>query len=404
MNKQKIVEYIRSGAKPSENIGVEIEHFMVNSANESISYYGKDGVGAVLEELARFFDEKIYSEGQLIALSNGRYHLTLEPAAQLEISIEPLQYIDEIEKIYHEFYDLIHPILESRGYRLVTLGYQPHNRVADLPLIPKQRYELMDRYFSHSGKYGKNMMRGTASAQVSIDYTDERDCILKFRLANALVPILALITDNAPIFEGERYGGRMIRTKIWSDVDNARCGIVPGGTDKDFSLERYADYLLNTPPILIEDNGKTIYTNTKTTQEIYREREMTKADIEHILSMFFPDVRLKQYIEIRPADSMPIPYTLAYAAFIKGIFLCLSSVCDELGLDNIHTEDVENAKKKLMADGFHAIIYGRRVTDILNELLNTAEASLPDRDRIYLNPLSQLVRSRTTLKNQKKEG
>ena len=37
--------------------------------------------------------------------------------------------------------------------------------------------------------------------------------------------------------------------------------------------------------------------------------------------MFFPDVRLKKYIEIRPADSMPIKYVLAYATLIKGIFM-----------------------------------------------------------------------------------
>ncbi len=36
--------------------------------------------------------------------------------------------------------------------------------------------------------------------------------------------------------------------------------------------------------------------------------------------MQFPDVRLKTYLEIRPADSMPIPYVIAYAALIKGLF------------------------------------------------------------------------------------
>ena len=38
------------------------------------------------------------------------------------------------------------------------------------------------------------------------------------------------------------------------------------------------------------------------------------------LSMFFFDVRLKHYVEIRMADSMPIEYSIAYAALIKGLF------------------------------------------------------------------------------------
>lgn len=32
---------------------------------------------------------------------------------------------------------------------------------------------------------------------------------------------------------------------------------------------------------------------------------MTEEEIEHMLSMVFPDVRLKNYIEIRMADSLP---------------------------------------------------------------------------------------------------
>ena len=34
---------------------------------------------------------------------------------------------------------------------------------------------------------------------------------------------------------------------------------------------------------------------------------MTDDEVFHAMSMVFPDVRLKSYVEIRPADSMPIP-------------------------------------------------------------------------------------------------
>lgn len=36
--------------------------------------------------------------------------------------------------------------------------------------------------------------------------------------------------------------------------------------------------------------------------------------------MTFLDVRLKHYLEIRGADSMPFGYVMAYLALIKGIF------------------------------------------------------------------------------------
>ncbi len=375
-----------------ENIGVELEHFIVDSDNKSVSYYGQRGVGALLDRLACFYDEKIYSEGSLIALSNGRWHLTLEPAAQLEISIEPCEHIDEIHDLYNEFLTQINPILNEWGYSMATLGYQPSAKVDELDLIPKKRYEYMDEYFKASGKYGRNMMRGTASAQVSIDYTNQADCQKKFRLANVLVPVLALITDNSPVFEGEKNPHRMIRTKIWGNVDNARCGLAPDG------LEEYAEYILNTPAIFIEENNNPVYTADKTFGELYRNKKMTVSDIEHALSMIFPDVRLKQYIEIRPADSMPIEYTLSYAAFIKGIFKGIDEACEYLDIDSITHEHIQAAKKNLSEYGFDGAVYGKPVSEILEKLMIIAHKALEECDANYLNKIKAIISAKKTLK------
>ena len=54
--------------------------------------------------------------------------------------------------------------------------------------------------------------------------------------------------------------------------------------------------------------------------EYYRGRLMTEEEIEHMLSMVFPDVRLKNYIEIRMADSLPKEEAFAYTALIRDIF------------------------------------------------------------------------------------
>ena len=54
---------------------------------------------------------------------------------------------------------------------LVPVGYNPV--VADpreLELIPKERYRDMDAYLSRRGRYARDMMRCTASTQVSLDY------------------------------------------------------------------------------------------------------------------------------------------------------------------------------------------------------------------------------------------
>lgn len=404
MNQKRIADYIRSGIKPAEKIGLELEHFIITADNKSAGYYGADGVEAVLLELSPNFERKIYSEGKLIALSNGKYHLTLEPAAQLEISIEPCESVRETEEYYRDFLRLVEPALKKRGYRMETYGYQPYDKAEELELIPKERYRFMDRYLRTVGHFGVNMMRGTASAQVSIDYTSEEDCLRKFRLANVLAPLFAMITDNSPIFEGEPYPGRMVRSRIWQDVDPARCGIVPGCLEHGFTIDSYAAYLLDAPAILIEEAEGTVYTGKKTVREIYKDREMTTEEIEHILSMFFPDVRLKQYIEIRPADSMPIEYTLSYAAFVRGIFLDLERAEKITGIAGITEKDVVSSRAELIKCGFDAVVYGRSVREILAELLETAKESLTMDEREYLPKMEEIIMSEKPLKDRYTEG
>ena len=63
------------------------------------------------------------------------------------------------------------------------------------------------------------MMRGTASAQISIDYFSQEDCVRKMRAAYILGPAIKLLTDCTPVFEGQPAKGHLTRTAIWRDVD-----------------------------------------------------------------------------------------------------------------------------------------------------------------------------------------
>ena len=125
---------------------------------------------------------------------------------------------------------------------------------------------------------------------------------------------------------------------------------------------------------------------------------MEKADIEHALSMFFNDIRLKTYIEIRPADAMPIEYVVAYAALIKGLFYDETSLSHmESIFEEVSEKDIAEAKSSLMENGYDGKAYGHPVSEIADELISLASASLNDKDLELLRPLAQLVADRTTL-------
>lgn len=396
-NINTIVNYIKKGSKGSrsDNIGVEIEHFVIGNSTGRCAAY-KGGVEVVMDRLAPYFDEKIYSEGFLIGLSCDSYSITLEPGAQIEISIKPSGSIGEIEKIYQSFRALVDGILGEFGFSLASYGYMPFGKACEQALIPKKRYEFMDEYFKRSGTCGLNMMRGTASVQVSVDFADEEHCRSRFALANILSPVFALICDNAPIFDGKPYIGNTLRAYIWNNVDSDRCSVMPYALCKDFSFRKYAEYIYNSPAILVTDGDGVRFTGKEKICEIYKDTLISEAEAEHLLSMFFPDVRLKQYIEIRPADSMPLEYALSYAALIKGIFASNHA----FNFDGVTADDIRRAKEQIILRGFDARIYGRKVCDIASELYDAAYSALSGGDRAYLVPIGEIIRSKKTLKER----
>lgn len=408
INLNKLIDYFKSGIKEEKDksLGLELEHFIVKANTmESVDYYEENGIRDILKLLSPYFEKEIYKDGNLIGLIKDKSNITLEPASQLEISIGPFIDTLDILEEYNYFLLKIKPILKKFDYEMIYAGYQPKSKVDDLNLIPKKRYEYMLDYFSKVGSHGKNMMKGSASAQVSVDYFSEEDFKNKFRLANILSPIISFMTDNTNIFEGEHYDKNCVRIDIWNDVDTDRSMIVKGALNKEFGFSEYSEYILNSPAILIEDdNGNSVYTKDKKIKDIYNDRELSKKDIEHIISMFFPDVRLKNYVEIRMADCLPIDYALSYASIIKGIFYSEEVV--KLLLDkfeDIKDIDVIKAKEEVVNKGYDAKVYGFDIKDLMLNLIELAKDHLCHEEKDRASLFYDLIKMEKTLKILKDE-
>ncbi|MCL1884601.1 MAG: glutamate-cysteine ligase family protein [Defluviitaleaceae bacterium] len=367
-NISALTEYFASGCKNAQLLGVELEHFVVDKkSRESLPYI--NGVEKILRRLQPLFGEPVFLEGHLIGVKGSSSEISLEPAAQLEISIHPASCVNEISDEYMKFIKIISPILDEMNCELFCTAYQPKSKAEELNLIPKKRYEYMNQHFKTTGILGINMMRGTAATQVSIDYEDEADFSKKFRVANIMGPIFSLIFDNSKTFEGEPF--RMIRTHIWNNVDPARSMVVKDALNGEFGFCEYAKYIYEMPPIFLPCGNETIFTGSKPSSEIFSDRPLTIEDIEHITSMAFPDVRLKNCIEIRMADSMPIAKTLEFTALLKAIFY------DKTKLDNLYSDtlniknsDVAEAKSSLLKHGENAEVYGKPVKMWVERLIH----------------------------------
>lgn len=385
--------YIEGGIKSKDAklaLGLELEHFVVDSKTlRTAPFFGENGVAAILDEIAPNFEQSARSKGHIIGLGNKDYTISLEPAAQLEISIAPFSDIADIERVYKDFRELIDPVLERRGLALVCLGYHPVSKVDELPLIPKNRYEYMYNHFGATGRFGKNMMKGTAATQVSIDFYSEEDFIRKYKIACRLAPFLSLITDNSPYFEGADNSEYILRTKIWREVDPARtdyCGFVRG---RNVSFDTYADFVTASPLVVPFGEGQYV---TRSAQELYADKEPTTEEIRHILSMSFPTVRLKTYLEIRYADSLPPELALSYVALIKGLFIDIDPIESYLDSLNIaYGEEIKTAENNIMKDGLNALTFGKKVSDIINDIFAIADSNLQMEEKAYLAPLKELI-------------
>ena len=231
-NINAIVSYFESGIKafggPGE-LGIELEQIIVHDDMSPVSYSGEHGVAWVLRQLEADYPRTTTDEhGDLLGVARPSEAVTIEPAAQIELSAGPFADLATARDTFEGFAQRLSDVLEPAGEKALAIGYHPSATARSLELIPKRRYQFMNLYLGERDIYGPCMMRGSASTQVSIDYTSTADCLRKLRLAYALVPILSLITDNTPVFEGKPRTHQLVRTKIWQHMDNDRCGLVPG--------------------------------------------------------------------------------------------------------------------------------------------------------------------------------
>ena len=388
-----LVDYFSRGAKPPSRwrFGVEIEHIPVSNdgCDAPVPYEGERGIEALLAALEPYYDgdAEYREDGHLVGLSRPGCVVSLEPGSQVECSLGVVRDRQGFEDLYRRFRAEVDPIAERLGFRLVEYGYRPAGSYADVGVNPKERYAVMNAYLGRIGQCGPMMMRSTASTQISIDYRDESDAIAKIRLGTAIGPILAYFFRNTPVFEGRPNRLPLRRQRIWDWLDPQRTGLIPGLFDDGFGWEDYAVDVLSTP-LMVADvshtpevegpDGKQVFIAWhENAGDIYPDRRLNDAEIAHILTTHFNDVRLKNYIELRHWDSLPMQRAGRLLEIIGGAFYDPDRFAGLTGfLDGVDEEDVLQAKADLQVRGGRACPYGRPL-DVWRQTLG-AEDTLDD--------------------------
>lgn len=380
---QDILKIYTSGCKniSEHGIGVEYERLPISIVtNKAVEYDAEFGVCNFLRTLAKNENwDYITDDYNIIGLKREHDTITLEPGCQTELSIKPERTIQALEKKIKELDRSMAPILDKMGIKLLSYGISPLSTHKMINLLPKRRYAIMAKYLW--GILSDVMMRETAGIQACFDFESEQDAMRKFKIANKLSPFMTAMFANSPIRGGVDTGYKSFRALSWLNTDNERCGFAYK-LKNDFSFDEYIDYVMETPVIFINRENLPIEINGKMTfKEFmlggYEGFEPTMEDYLLQANLCFPDVRLRNFIEIRNHDCGPVEAVFAILAIYKGIFSCPQAMdeVEEL-FKPFKYHDFSELRYNVPKNALASKISRVPITEIVKEILYISEKYL----------------------------
>jgi glutamate--cysteine ligase len=400
------------GEKPKDawRIGTEHEKFVYRQADHRApSYDEPGGIRDLLHELTAFGWSAVEEGGKVIALAGPDGNVSLEPAGQLELSGAPLDHLHLTCAEAGRHLRQVKDVGEKLGLGFLGLGMWPDKTRAELPVMPKGRYEIMLRHMPRVGSLGLDMMLRTCTIQVNLDYSSEADMARKFRVGLALQPLATSLFANSPFTEGQPNGFHSFRSHIWSDTDPHRTGMLPFVFEDGFGYERYIDYALDVPMYFVYRDGRYLDAAGHSFRDFLQgelsvlpgEKPRRSDWVDH-LSTAFPEVRLKSFLEMRGADGGPWSRICALPAFWVGLLYdqdALDAAWDEVkhwSMDARQRLRDEVPRLGLQArtpDGESLVDLGRRILAIAERGLQARARfnAAGDSESGYLDPLREIL-------------
>ncbi len=404
LNISDIEKFYLSNKTNKNLFGIEYERISFDKKTKSCASYEK--ISKIIENFSSIMNWKLIYDTNIIigAKDNKGSSISLEPGCQVELSLEPLENIVDIQSKAEKILNLLDKIAEV--YDVIFLGYgiNPKNSVDEINILQKNRYEIMNNYLPqcYKGELCPKMMRQTAGIQINIDYKNASDAYNKVLFFNLIMPFMTGLTSNSPIENNKLTNKKTNRAYAWLYTGANRCNFFykeiyksPFFKQKNF-FKNYIKQILKVPMIYIARNEKNIPFSGKIDFQTFMNKGYegyfaTMDDYILHQSLCFPDVRLKQYIEIRNHDSADFKTALALCAFYKG--LCLSDFKKLLKLFNfLKIEKIGLYSLFATTYGLDFQVNSKHTGwDVAFKLFNIARKKLSAKERLYLKPLFEIL-------------
>lgn len=402
----ELTDVFRSACKPPDQwrAGTESEALGVYATGPAVGaappYEGPRGIGALLARLATSGWVPIREGEHIIALARDGAHISLEPGGQIELAARPVSSVAVHAEDVRDYEQALAAASRELDIAWLGMGFRPFGTLDDVPWMPKGRYAIMRDYLPTRGRLAHEMMKRTATVQVSLDFSDVDDARAKLRCAFGITPLLTAMYASSPIVDGQVTDYQSYRARVWLETDPDRCGLLPFVFDDVDVFEAYTQWALDVPMFFVL-RDRYLPARGMTFRRFLRDgfegERATIGDWELHLSTLFPDVRIKRFIEVRGCDAGPRDMILALAPLLCGVLYDADARSEATALTASLTIDERLALAAAVPRaGFSAPVgrTGRKVLDLARELVAIADAGLAriePGDRGYLEPLREIV-------------
>ena len=399
------------GCKPRAvwRIGTEHEKFgFYRQSLKPLQFEGPSGIAQVLQGLMQMGWEAVYENNLPIALSKQGASITLEPGGQFELSGAPLATIHDTYIETSDHFEALAIINDALNIDFLCMGFQPKWAREDIGWMPKARYAVMRDYMPKVGSKGLDMMLRTSTIQANLDFESEEDMVRKLRIGFCLQPLVTALYAASPFEHGKPAAYLSNRGAAWLDTDADRTGIPACVFEDGFGFEAWTQWVLDVPMYFVMRNGRYIdcagesfraFLDGKLPQLLGE--FPTIEDWELHTSTVFPDVRLKQYIEMRGAAAGNTAWICALPALWKGLLYDEQAEADIWAVvKDWQRDELLVLREQVVETALQSNFRGISALDLCKTMLDISQAGLErinaynaqgENEVKYLLPLQDVV-------------
>ncbi|HXL85765.1 MAG TPA: glutamate-cysteine ligase family protein [Gemmatimonadaceae bacterium] len=312
--RQRLFAPVKS--KTPRAVGVEIELIPIHAATRRPAVptsAGASSTAAIISRLAKrhgWLEESVENDPPAWELQDGT-RISFEPGGQIEISSIPHPTASSVIDSTQALVAVLQVAMATEGIELLARGVDPYNDIDAVPLqLHRDRYQRMTRYFDSIGPSGIRMMRQTAALQINLERGEDPQ--FRWRLLNGLAPIVVALFANSGDYAGKSTEWASYRSQLWRTLDPSRTGII---YEERGNAEKYLSFALDAFAMHSGSAGQPY----RTFRDWMREPDVNEAEWLFHLSTLFPEVRPKEYFELRSADTIEPAQLFAPVVFVTGL-------------------------------------------------------------------------------------